>query len=182
MNLRYLYLLNISLSRQKQLLKQNARSALPLTAADGGGKDNQGDSITEDHNVKQTDGHNHKTGMGDIGQANKEIQQTATVGLINFLLENIFKFKSIIQIKDHSFHIEIPKLTQLDKQSTLADNPSQAPRKIFFFEEDSYELNKISGLRLSLCLSLRILYMLSVQKKKVACQTIIDNKMSQDLF
>jgi len=32
---------------------------------------------------------------GEINQ-NKEIQYQATVNLINFLLENIFKFKSII--------------------------------------------------------------------------------------
>ena len=52
----------------------------------------------------------------------------------------------------------------------------------FFFEDENYELNKISGIRLSLCLSLRILYKLSVLKKKIACEAIIDNKMSQDLF
>jgi hypothetical protein len=174
MNLRYLYLLNISLSRQKQLLKQNARGPTSVLAADGGNiRDNQVDTLTEDQNNKQGDSHNQKAGLGEVNQANKEIQQTAAVGLINFLLENIFKFKSIIQIKDHSFHIEIPKLARLDKPGTLValegTGQSPAPRKIFFFEEDSYELNKISGLRLSLCLSLRILYMLSVQKKKIAC-------------
>lgn len=78
-------------------------------------RDNQVDTLAEEQNNKQGDGHNQKAGLGEINQANKEIQQTATVGLINFLLENIFKFKSIIQIKDHSFHIEIPKLAQLEK-------------------------------------------------------------------
>ena len=33
----------------------------------------------------------------EINQQNKEIQSQATVSLVNFLLENIFKFKSIIQ-------------------------------------------------------------------------------------
>lgn len=55
-------------------------------------------------------------------------------------------------------------------------------RCTFFFEEEHYQLNKMSGIRLSLCLSLRILYILSVQKKKIACQAIADNKMSSDLF
>lgn len=66
----------------------------------------------------------------------------------------------------------------MEENGTPSDNQSTT----FFFEDESYELNKISGIRLSLCLSLRILYKLSVQKKKIACQAIIDNKMSQDLF
>jgi hypothetical protein len=181
MNLRFLYLLNISLSRQKQALKQNNKISTSLMTTDPN-KENQIDSLTEDQNAKQGDNHNQKSGIGEINQANKEIQYQATVSLINFLLENIFKFKSIIQIKDHSFHIEIPKVNELDKSTALVASEQGPVRKIFFFEEESYELNKISGLRLSLCLSLRILYMLSVQKKKVACQTIIENKMSQDLF
>jgi hypothetical protein len=106
---------------------------------------------------------------------------------VNFLLENIFKFKSIIQIKDQSFYVEIPKINLLDitvGHQNVEENgtPSDNQSTTFFFEDESYELNKISGIRLSLCLSLRILYKLSVQKKKIACQAIIDNKMSQDLF
>ena len=89
------------------------------------------------------------------------------------MLENIFKFKSIIQIKDQSFYVEIPKFVPNDEGNQ---------RNSYFFEQEAYELNKISGIRLSLCLSLRILYKLSVQKKKVACQAIIENKMSSDLF
>ena len=102
------------------------------------------------------------------------------MSLINFLLENVYKFKSIIHIKDQSFHIDIPKFRDTDTRVKTDSN--EPGRKVYFFEEESYELNKISGLRLSLCLSLRILYRLSVQKKKVACQAIIENKMSADLF
>lgn len=47
----------------------------------------------------------------EINQQNKEIQSQATISLVNFLLENIFKFKSIIQIKDQSFYVEIPKIS-----------------------------------------------------------------------
>jgi hypothetical protein len=36
----------------------------------------------------------------EITQQSKEIQSQATISLVNFLLENIYKFKSIIQIKD----------------------------------------------------------------------------------
>jgi len=123
----------------------------------------------------------------EINQQNKEIQSQATISLVNFLLENIFKFKSIIQIKDQSFYVEIPKINLLDitvGHQNVEENgaPSDNQSTTFFFEDESYELNKISGIRLSLCLSLRILYKLSVQKKKIACQAIIDNKMSQDLF
>ena len=60
----------------------------------------------------------------------------------------------------------------------LQTDAQMAHSTSFFFEDENYELNKISGIRLSLCLSLRILHKLSVQKKKIACQAIIDNKMS----
>lgn len=68
--------------------------------------------------------------------------------------------------------------------SSEGNQPSSLPsvHQAFFFEDDDYELNKISGIRLSLCMSLRILKKLSVLKKKTACEAIIDNKMSQDLF
>lgn len=46
---------------------------------------------------------------------------------MNFLLENIFKFKSIIQFKDESFSVEIPKI-----------NPSGA-------EQPGKNLNNLSG-------------------------------------
>ena len=119
----------------------------------------------------------------EISQQNKEIQNNATISLVNFLLENIFKFKSIIQIKDQSFNVDIPKMNPVILENKSQDSAEDGPwASSFFFEDESCELNKISGIRLSLCLSLRILYKLSVQKKKIACQAIIDNKMSQDLF
>ena len=59
----------------------------------------------------------------EINQQNKEIQSQATISLVNFLLENIFKFKSIIQIKDQSFYVEIPKFGQqnLDGEGQLTN-------------------------------------------------------------
>lgn len=50
---------------------------------------------------------------GELNQQGKEIQSQATVSLVKFLLENIFKFKGIIQFSDaqsNSFAIDIPKL------------------------------------------------------------------------
>jgi hypothetical protein len=89
----------------------------------------------------------------------------------------------VIQIKDQSFHADIPKYKLNSEKPVLTrkhtvDEISAESKKTFFFEEEKYQLTKISGIRLSLCLSLAILYKLSVQKKKVACQAIVENKMS----
>lgn len=201
MNLRLLYLLNISLSKKQILapvklqMSQNEMNIQP---------EGDQDAKVEDQTPNQVLTPNG--GKNEINQQYKEIQSLATISLVNFLLENIFKFKSIIQIKDQSFYVEIPKfnnqnadteehMTNLSyndiesQQEQLritaghsAEKNSLPAKSAFFFEDENYELNKISGIRLSLCLSLRILYKLSIQKKKVACQAIIENKMSQDLF
>ena len=81
--------------------------------------------------------------------------------------EDIFKFKGIIQFSDaqsNSFSIDIPKTgeprsaEEEAKAAAAVDESSTG----FFFEEEGYQLNRMSGVRLSLCLSLRILYILSV--------------------
>jgi hypothetical protein len=104
MNLRLLYLLNISLSKKQILapvklqMSQNEMNIQP---------DGDQDAKVEDQTPNQVLTPNG--GKNEINQQYKEIQSLATISLVNFLLENIFKFKSIIQIKDQSFYVEIPK-------------------------------------------------------------------------
>jgi len=122
MNLRLLYLLNISLGKKQLMSKMppGTQGRSPQLKAKGGQNDinlnesavgddeNQGDlrkKITEGPAAGKAYQEQKNT---EINQQNKEIQSQATVSLVNFLLENIFKFKSIIQYQ--SFSVEIPKI------------------------------------------------------------------------
>ncbi len=48
----------------------------------------------------------------------------------------------------------------------------------YFFEQDDVQLRKIDGIRLSLCMSLKILYRLSALKKKANCSAILEHEHS----
>jgi hypothetical protein len=101
LNLRFLFLLNTSLSQPK---KQDQSSIL----ADPNQNPNKNAEFNNEENFNGGIDLEYNGIRGEINQ-NKEIQYQATVNLINFLLEGIFKFKSIIQIKDQSFQVNMPK-------------------------------------------------------------------------
>jgi hypothetical protein len=53
---------------------------------------------------------------------------------------------------------------------------------LYFFEQKNLRLQKIDAIRISLCLSLKILNKLCELKKKQACILIVENAYSGDLF
>mmetsp|Transcript_14442 Transcript_14442/g.14051 ORF Transcript_14442/g.14051 Transcript_14442/m.14051 type:complete len:162 (+) Transcript_14442:217-702(+) len=70
-----------------------------------------------------------------------------------------------------------PKVDSLSLHSTAytyVDN--------FFFENDDFQMKKIDGVRMSLCMAIRILYKLTSAKKKQNCELMLENDLSSELF
>lgn len=120
--------------------------------------------------------------------------------IINALLGNIHKFRNILDSKE-SYYFRVPsfknsaqasnqeekKTEQLETEESKTDkvgsNTSNGVTiKDFFFEDSEFTLRKIDAIRLSLCMSIKILYKITKVKKRNACSLIMDNDLSSELF
>ena len=97
------------------------------------------------------------------------------------------------QIKINSPHYSQQAITPAqgeNQQSSthLGNNMSQLQTQgnqnidSYFFEADEVSLRKIDGIRLSLCMTIKIVYKITTAKKKAWCQALLDHEVFGDVY